>query len=460
MIDLWLAIVIAALVALAFAVLMRRRLPFAAWSPVYGVPAVYVSLGLAGFLYYRANSDIGGFYDLGLSQSELATGFAAFLIAAAACLAGSLFYIMTSERLRRFSASPLRRAALRHRPVARRPVRSPRLSSLVTLGLPLLLVVIGKGASNILWRPEYLVERYHYVLIVGDLLAIPAIVALGVMIMTARRLRWRVVLGTLFVVYWLLFLSLSTRLAAVIFMFLLLGLAIGGAGRLTLGILTMLWVAALPVLLAVPIALRAMPEQGLESLPRNLATISKATSVADYSESLGSLIKNVAFGVPLAAYVSAAPQIPSGVFATSLSPLPSFVPVPGLPSWNDVQDQLRVNRYIPYSAVGELLNQGWLWIVLYFVVVGAVCGWGELGARRFERRRPQVGYLIACGLLFLFAITSTEYNLRSSTRLLYYAVAIAALWRLVSRLRIRVPTRRLSGGDSLFGTRHSYPRVG
>ncbi len=435
-----------------FAVLIARRFPFAVWSPVYGIPGVYLVLGVAGYLYYRSSASyVGGFYDVGVPRAELGIGLGAFIVAAAACMAGSLVYLALSRRLRRVNPSSTQLRGNLRRPSSYRKGKRPGSALVFVVGLPLLLIVVGKGASNILRRPEYLVEQHHYVFIIGNLLAMPAVLALGLMTMTTRRWRWRVVFGGLFATYWLLFLSLSTRVTAVIFLFFVLGLALGGARRTTVVVLIGLWATALPVLLSIPLALRGMPEQGLEVLPSNLVRISLATPNIEYSQSVGWLVRNVSFGVPLAAYVRTAPPIPRGVFATSLSPMPSFVSVAGFPSWKDVQDQVRVNRYIPYSAIGELLNQGWYWLVLYYFVIGLVAGWMDLGARVFEGHRRRPGYLIACGLLLYFAITSTEYNLRSSTRLVYYAIVIAVLWQLLSRLRIRAARHRLRPHAPLLG---------
>ena len=71
----------------------------------------------------------------------------------------------------------------------------------------------------------------------------------------------------------------------------------------------------------------------------------------------------------------------------------------------------------------------------YYAVIGVVAGWIDVGARAYVGHRRRWGYLIACGLLFFFAITSTQYNLRSATRLCYYAVAAVAVWEVASRVR-------------------------
>ncbi|MGH7688750.1 MAG: hypothetical protein ACREN3_04020 [Gemmatimonadaceae bacterium] len=407
------------------------------------MPVIYVVLGIAGFLYYiYSGTYISGFYDIGVPPRQLASSLAAFVVAAGACVTGSLMYLLLSRRFRHFVGTPPSTPATTYLTPLRRPGRKQTGYSLLVLSLPFLLIVVGKGPSSILVRPEYLVESHHYVLIVGDLLAMPAILGLGFLTASASRWRWQVTFVSLFLAYWLLFVSLSTRIAAVIVVFFLLGLALGRARERTLVLLLVLWVATLPILFEVPLALRGMAQQGLVPLPTNLARMAAVNSALEYSQSVGELVMNVGFGVPLAAYVSHAQPIPKSVLLTSLSPLPSFISVPGLPPWDAVQEHLRVSPYIPYNALGELLNQGWPWLIAYYLLIGVIAAWTDLGARVFDGQRKRWGYLIASGLLFFFAISSTEYNLRSSTRLVYYAVAAIVLWRVLYQVRFTTPSHR------------------
>ena len=284
MAELWLAILLALAVTAAFAVVVGRRLPFALWSPVYGIPAVYLSLGLAGFLFYRFSSNYAaGFYDIGVPLFRLSGALAAFIVAAAACIAGSLIYLMLSHRFKRVIRRPATSGAIDPKGRRQKPGR-PKPSSLLLLSLPFFLIVVGKGPGSILSRSQYLVESHHYVLVVGDLLSMPAVLGLGFIAAATNRLRWRMLGLGFFAVYWLLFLSLSTRITAVIFMFFVLGLALGGARHRTLLSSLVLWVVALPFLLEVPLALRGMAQQGLVPLPANLARMAAASTAVPYSK--------------------------------------------------------------------------------------------------------------------------------------------------------------------------------
>lgn len=427
------------MVVVVFATLVGKRLPFAIWSPVYGIPAVYLILGTSGYLYYTFSSNYqGGFYDIGVSPAQAAQGFRAFLVAINAFLIGVLVYALSSRRLSRVIRSRSRSRGLQRRYALPSQGRKLRVSSLtiVILSLPIVLVIVGNGFENVLWRSQYLVEQYHYIGIAGSLLSMPAALALGFLTPAKKSRFWQAMCVGLVALYFLVLLSLSTRRIVVIFLFYLLGLALGGARRRTIVSYTVVWAISIPLLLQVPLELRGMPEQGLMLLPANLSTIFSQNPIYLYAEMVDTALRNLAFGVPLAGYVKNVYPIPGEALLISLNPLPSFVPLPGLPSWDDIQPQLRVGSYIPYNAIGELLNHGWLWLFLYYLVVGAIACWADVGVRAFEGRRGRWGFLVACGLLFYFSISSTQYNLRSATRYVYYAVAIILLWRLLCKVRL------------------------
>jgi uncharacterized membrane protein YuzA (DUF378 family) len=243
----------------------------------------------------------------------------------------------------------------------------------------------------------------------------------------------------------LVYLAMSTRQIVVIFAFYIAGISLGRARRKVIGLLVATWVLSQPLLLQIPLELRGMPHQGLAPLLNNLISIvTDARVSAGYMNAIDAGMRNLTFGVPLAGHVGSQPRIPVEVLASSLNPLPSFVPVPGLPPWESLRESLRATKYIPYNAPGELLNHGWPWLTLYYMLVGLLAAWLDMGARYFQGQRSRLGYIIGCGLLLLFSISSTQYNLRSVTRLLWYAVMIAALWRFMSRLRVYAKSYKTS----------------
>ena len=446
MLELVISSILLAASLTAFLFFCVRRVPFAIWSPVYIFPLTYAAIGLGGYFYYRFSSSYRyGFYDLAVTHNYLARSLAAFLIAISAFVIGVLAYVLLSKRALlvyrgRKSAKTFTVSQWQHRvPMfGRAAVTTPAF-----LSLPLILTIVGIGPDNIWWRSDYLVEHYHYFLIAGSLLSLPAVLYLGAITPSRRNITWRVSCGFIFVLYMLIYLAMSTRQIVVIIVFYIAGLSLGGARRKVIAPLVTMWVLSLPLLLQIPLQLRGMPHQGLAPLFNNLISIATDTRISTgYIDAIDAGIRNLTFGVPLSGYVGSRPPIPIEALGSSLNPLPSFIPVPGLPPWENFQESLRATKYIPYNALGELLNYGWPWLTFYYMLVGLLAAWLEVSANYFQRQRSQLGYIVGCGMLLLFSIVSTQYNLRSATRLLWYAVAIAVLWRFMSRLRVHEKTHK------------------
>ena len=424
----------------AFFLFRSRRTPFAIWSPVYIFPGAYAVLGFGGYVYYRFTSGhFGGFYDLSVTNEQLAHGLAAFLVAIGAFFIGALAFF-SSKRARRvhvwkrYTMALAASTAQRNASVYRRAT----LKTIAFLLFPLFLTVAGIGPNALISRTDYLVERYHYALVLGSLLSLPAIFYLGMITLANKGLAWRTTCVAVFLLYQLIFFSMSTRRIVVMVVFYIFGLSLGGARRLTIIILTTMWLISLPLVLQIPLELRGMPKQGIDPMFHNLSSIADNINfIKRYAETVDTGARNLTFGLPLAGYVGSAPRIPLEALAVSINPLPSFMLLPSLSSWESLRDSLRVTQYIPYSALGELSNHGWLWLIFYYFLVGLVAAWLDTGTRHFEGQLSRLGYIGGCGLLLLFSVTSTQYNLRSSSRLVWYAIAIAAGWRFICRIRLR-----------------------
>lgn len=449
MFELLISFIIFAISLSAFILFGLRRVPFAIWSPVYILPLSYAAFGVGGYFYYRFSSSyLYGFYDLAVTQDQLALSLAGFLIAIAAFLLGVSAYVFLSKKA---SIEHRLRKRLDTYPSSWWQRRSPMfgkasLSTPVWLLIPLILTVVGSGLDNIWWREEYLVYQYRYFLIAGSLLSLPAVLYLGAITTARRSAFWRASCAFIFSLYMLVYLAMSTRRIVVNFLFYIAGLSLGRAPRKAIVFFLALWVLTLPLLLQIPLELRGMSHQGLGPLFNNLLALSTGTRISTgYLGAVDAGIRNLTFGVPLAGYVGSLSPIPKEVLLSSLNPLPSFIPVPGLPPWESFRESLRATKFIPYNALGELLNYGWFWLTLFYFLVGLLSAWLNVSANYFQGQRSRFGYIIGCGLLLLFTISSTQYNLRSVARLLWYAVAIAVTWKFISRIRLNEKSQKPSG---------------
>jgi hypothetical protein len=162
--------------------------------------------------------------------------------------------------------------------------------------------------------------------------------------------------------------------------------------------------------LQVPLGLRNLPHHGL--VPGVTYISSQPSLVLTTHDPLNNLL----FGAPLTLYVANdVPSLPDSDLVTSISPLPSF-----WNHWGQIKGRLRVNFFIPYSALGELLNHGWVVFVFLMALLGAAFTVAERMALRQRGLASGLSSMVVLGAASLFVVESTEYNLRSAVRLVYY----------------------------------------
>jgi hypothetical protein len=118
------------------------------------------------------------------------------------------------------------------------------------------------------------------------------------------------------------------------------------------------------------------------------------------------------------------PPINQADFLVSVNPLPG-----GLSGWYQIADDHRLNLFTPMAALGELGNLGWPSVIGYCGTVGFVLAYLDLRVRGLMERGRQLHGLLLLALTVLFTVLSTGYNLRTATRMLYYALALDALTR-------------------------------
>lgn len=459
MIEVWLSAAILLSAAAAFGILGYHKGPFAIWSPVYLVPTAYLLIGVWGFLYYNfSEAFAGGFYDLHVSDALLSRSVSAYFAAIASFIMGALsFFISSRARHDKHdgqvgSESPAFRKFGRFNNGG----RSPATIGLVFYMLPLILVVAGNGVEAFLLRDQYLVEQSYIASVLGTALALPTMFALGRMCALSRRFLVRLYAIALLSIYTLTFLTLSSRVFVILLLFFISGLALGRARYRTIIIISALWMALLPLMLQVPLHLRAMPHQGLLPLVDNLSQLTEHPGIKKlYYDGASVAQSNLTFGVPLAGYVSKQESIGASALFVSLSPLPSAISIPGYPDWSSIRHSLRVSPYIPYNAIGELLNHGWVWLVVYYYFVGFIAGWLDNRTRSCVSSRSRLGYMLGCGFLLLFSVLSTQYNLRSSTRLIWYAIFIAGSWKYLSAMRLHRYERGVHYASGLMSSNRS-----
>jgi hypothetical protein len=299
---------------------------------------------------------------------------------------------------------------------------------LIAAVFPLLIHVYGIGLPTLFHAEKYLAhEGPSAALSVGQALGPVGVLICGYF--TFRRGGPPVVrlfAITLALAYEVTYFGVATRLFAIWIPLMFAGGLLSGAWqpgrqRLLLGITIVLTLIAVQV----PLNLRVQPEHGIAASWKYLST-QPGSVFGTYNP-----FNNVLFGAPLSLYVGEeVPRLPSSDLATATNPLPS-----GFTNWNSIKDSLRVNVRVPFSAVGELLNFGWVALVaVLFVVSGALSYLGSLAARRRDLTGGACS-LILLGAAALFVVQATEYNLRSVCRTFYYTAVVVGLILLVSAIR-------------------------
>ncbi len=140
---------------------------------------------------------------------------------------------------------------------------------------------------------------------------------------------------------------------------------------------------------------------------------------------------NVLFAVPLTAYVSNRAPFPVEYLTTSITPL-----LGSMTDWPTLLYELVVNFNTPYNALGQLANHGILTLCIYFVMAGIILAWADVRVRRWSGLLSALGFTVMFGLSLLFTLDVLQYQLRSTTRILYYVLTAAIVGSLIESSKL------------------------
>jgi len=139
---------------------------------------------------------------------------------------------------------------------------------------------------------------------------------------------------------------------------------------------------------------------------------------------LGRLAGNVLFSGPMTAAV-AQRHIPSEAFWISVSPMPG-----GIGGWDEIRSLLRLNFYTPFNTLGELAAQGWIVLIVGASTAGFFLAFATRVTSNMRGNFRVAAVVLTLGIVILFSVTVLQYNLRTSARLVWYALAGVGLLRL------------------------------
>jgi len=422
---------------LVFAVIyLCRILPLSLFSPVHMLILVYVITSFGGYFIYPEIDDsiAGGSAALVLTQQELSRTMEAFFYLLYAFIVGACCYVLLSGKF----------VSVRHRPGQIRPKlkikRSVRVLLLLAVIFSLVSLIFGFGLEEIFWRTDYLSERNKYLVILGKALVLPALLFLGYLFGIAKSTYYKVFLSLMLIIFMTVLFSMATRrLALAPILFFMGSLAANPKSKATIMFLYISFAIA-PLLMQLAFVLRALPVQGL--MP--FAAIITHTALTNDHVSLLSPIKNFLFSFPLAGTVMDLPSLDFSYLLTSLNPLPGF-----MTDWYEINQNLVLNTYTPFNALGELLNYGLtLSVGIYFFFGFYFAHLDKIIRARFVQQKGLLLALMLFGISILFILTSLQYNLRSAMRLIYYTMFIELVIALGKILIMPlVITKRLKGSQ-------------
>ncbi len=394
---------------------LKRRVPIWALSPVWLVIGGHLAMGLAGrcmLRYARAWAD-QEFLFVTFSRSALDRTLLWFLFATVSFSSGALLSIWASQRPDlpvEFTSDVERRGG----------GGGLLLAACVTLAL----FVIGAGPENVLNRgAAYQTGGGTVAKILGAVFTPLAVGLCGYMALSFERKLVRFGGMLVAVGYFLLTFSLATRFMALVPLFFALGAFCARPGRANVRLMFYASLAAVPVLLPIPLVLRNQVQQGLIPFASELKT---GTVLLAHGSMTRTVLGNLLLSFPLTTFVGYGRPLGTSVLLTSVSPMPGR-----LTDWYKLEPTLFASFSTPYNATGMLMNYGLLVSGGFYMTVGFYLSHADWRIRRSFSGGQAFKALLLFGLSSMFLLTALMYPLRAACRPIYYAIAFEAVTALV-----------------------------
>jgi len=401
------------------------RVPPTLVSPVYGLVGLYLFTFVGGFFGYDPQFSPAWF--LSPSKAEINTIVTEILCIISAFVCGALLVIGFSRRRHALARPFNRMEGLRLSPLQIR-------IGFWAAGACIALTVVGYGPATLWYSEQYLKQEDMLANIVASMLSLASALVLGST--AARGSAGQKRLAFLFEgIILVLMAAISTRrLALLPVLFCVGGLVAQPASRRwRAGLLAALILT--PFVMMIPLAMREMDAIGIATLARVPALVGQL----DVRWQLQTSANNLFMSLPITIESAKKSAVdPMAYVLTGINPLPG--------RWTDwYQNQIRINIYMPFNAVGDLLRAG-VWVaLLYYAVIGGCFARIELRLRAEGRLGPVL--LMLLGLCFAFIVFSLQYPLRSASRMIYYMFALEFVALLLSRVRSAAGSQRTTTSE-------------
>lgn len=305
--------------------------------------------------------------------------------------------------------------------------------ALVIAVLPLLMMAVALG-ETLLYRTSYLAgERGGQLLGLGQQLATAAAAIVGYVAIAGSKGQ-RILAALIGIAILVSFFGLGSRRMALLPILFAVGAILANPHRWVRYLIPAAILAA--ILLPLPLYLRGSLTHGVVPYLAQLASFD--ISLVDWRSTINNIL--ISFPITGATVFQTSP-IPIEYFWISLNPLPGE-----LAGFYDITQNLGLNRYTPYSTIGEVWNRGPAVGIFFWLAVGILLQALDRSVGRWMNTRYSFVGLLSVVLVGLFALTCLQYNLRASGRMLVYAavIAVAAAVFLGPRVRRDAENRRRS----------------
>lgn len=304
----------------------------------------------------------------------------------------------------------------------------PGIITLLTI-IPTILLILGVGPENILFKDHYLDGDNIFLLSLGNISILPACLMLGYNFANAGSLFKRFICVFLIFINTIVLFSMATRFLSLVPIMFTAGYWFNSKRKKLAGI----FIATLSGVLFSPLfylslVLRGQSQHGF--LPY-IQYVSELSPDLIFTSPLG-LIGNLLFSFPLTGEVMKQRLIrdyPIDYLLISLNPLPGlFV------GWYSINEQLNVNHVTPFNTIGEMYLYGDVICFLLFFALGIILMFITMVFQKNLDTGRFFYALVILVLIFLFSFSSLQYNLRSTTRILYLAFVLSCFFYKRPRL--------------------------
>ena len=415
-------------VTLAGVAALASRLRPSPLSPVHVTVGLYLGAAAATILVYPivADAPFGTAFRATLSTDLLAATALLYVLAAGSLVAGATCCLAVTPD-GGFARRAVRLELIRSSLERIRSSESTQTALLMVSLLPLALIVaaVGGDLDVLLNRSYYLasLNATKQLFGLGANLAVAVTLLTGFVWSSSRVSTKRALSLAVAFVYVAVFFSFGSRRLALVPVVFALGAYAAKPVSKRLRAFLIVGVGVGIALLPLPLGLRS---GGAHGLVPYFDILRGGFSGVDIG--FDSVLLNLLQGVPAVAVTAfKQPAVPLWV---SLNPLPG-----NLAGWYTVSGAHRLNVNAPYPALGELRNHSLLAMTLYFAVAGFALARADIAVRRLMAHGHELYALLLVSVSGLFTVFSLQYNLRTSTRFLYFLVGLTLLSAAIPRLR-------------------------